>query len=177
MEGGVLWRDVLDACYKSAKRWEVWTIDTTPAQDALVDQFIHETEGDLYDWRAIVSFGMGERDWRAPHRRPRVFICSEWAMSLLERVGLARLPAKVPVNRITPRDVYMIFPVLIGVQKDAVYQAELSPLFRQSTLRGLHPRLAPLVPAVSFDGPVTGGGIPSSRCSSISMASTFSPNG
>jgi hypothetical protein len=145
--GGVDWREVGDRCYRRAS-WEIWTYPTTPTQDSLVQEYIQETRGEKYDWRAIASFGLGERDWRTAGST----ICSEWAMGLLERTGIARLPRKIPVARVTPRDLYMIFTVAIGVCRDQAFCHALErSLERPGPIAHpyLLPRPSPLVPEAS----------------------------
>ena len=143
LAGGVLVRCLSDRCYRNVSRWEIWSYPSTAVEEALADKYIKETLGEKYDWRAVLAFGLGERDWR----RAGSTICSEWAMGLLERAGIARLPEKIPVTRVTPRDVYMIFTVIVGVRRDqALHQEQLNIYAAE---RGLSPRLSPLVPDAS----------------------------
>jgi hypothetical protein len=145
MSGGVHFRTLTDPCYRDVSRWEIWTYPSTAAEDAHVDKYMQETIGEQYDWRAVLAFGLGDRDWRTADH----MICSEWAMGLLECTGIARLPDKLPVMRVTPRDVYMIFTVIVGVRRDqALAQQQLNLYGRE---RGLTPRLSPLVPEASSE--------------------------
>jgi hypothetical protein len=138
LKGGVDFRSVSNRCYRGA-RWEIWTYPSTAAEDILIGKYIDETRGELYDWRAILAFGLGDRDWRFTDRT----ICSEWAMGLLEYAGIARLPEKIPVVRVTPRDVYMIFTVIVGVHRDQAFRFQL----KQSLERpGPTPRPSRLLP-------------------------------
>jgi hypothetical protein len=63
-----------------------------------------EQDGKPYDWRAILGFGMGERDWRVPDS----WFCSELQARALEVAGILNFPADVPMWRITPRDLWLL---------------------------------------------------------------------
>jgi hypothetical protein len=140
LKGGVKWRSVADRCYRDVKRWEIWTYDSTALQEDLFNGYMAATLGDKYDWKEILSFGLGERDWHDSDRA----ICSTWAMAGLIHAGIVQLPEKLPVTRIDPRDVYMIFTVLIGVEQAAA----TVPI---ST--AVHTRLLPrLAPAAAYYG-------------------------
>lgn len=112
LSGGVRWRAVSDSCYSNVTRSEVWEIEITDAQEIDLLKVIRETAGLPYDWRAIVSFAFGERDWRAKDS----WFCSEWAAVMLESLGIVKFPEKLPVDRITPRDIYMVFTALPGAR-------------------------------------------------------------
>lgn len=143
LRGGVKFRSLTDRCYRNVSRWEIWSYPLTATEDHLAHKYIDETIGEKYDWRAVLAFGAGERDWRAAGST----ICSEWVMGLLERVGIARLPERIPVTRVTPRDVYMIFTVIVGVRRDqALHQEQLNIYGPEHNLA---PRQSPLVPDAS----------------------------
>jgi hypothetical protein len=110
--GGVKWRSPSDPCYRRVTRAEIWDLEINDNQFALLTGVIHKTNGLPYDWRAIVSFAFGERDWREPDS----WFCSEWAAMLLETLGIVKFSDKLPFDRITPRDVYMIFTGLPGAK-------------------------------------------------------------
>jgi hypothetical protein len=113
LKGGVKWRELSDPCYKKNARTEIWEIEITDRQSAMLVGVFNLTDGLPYDWRAIVSFAFGERDWRAPDS----WFCSELAAMMLERLGIVKLPITLPVDRITPRDIYMIFTALPGARR------------------------------------------------------------
>lgn len=142
LKGGVKWRDINDPIYRNVSRWEAWTLPMTPEQDARVSMFIHTTMGQQYDWRAIFAFALGNRDWETSNKE----ICSEWVMKLLEFTGVARLPENMSFARITPRDVYMIYTVLVGVRRSVVetISGEYSP-------KDLNRAIQPLLPDESFN--------------------------
>jgi len=112
LKGGVLWRLVSDPCYADVVRTETWEIEIGYDQKMRLYEVITETMGLPYDWRAIIAFAFGERDWREPDS----WFCSEWASMMLEKLGVAKFPQKVPFDRITPRDVYLIFTGLPSSQ-------------------------------------------------------------
>src|SRR5882757_8920355 len=63
-DGGVKNRLLSYSQYKKAVATQVWNIQmNAPAEKKFID-FVNAQIGRPYDWRAIVSFGLGERDWR-----------------------------------------------------------------------------------------------------------------
>jgi hypothetical protein len=105
LKGGVKWRSVLDPCYKNVDWIEVFEIQITDLQHERLQKIMEETDGLPYDWRAIVSFGLGQRDWREPDS----WFCSEFVCMVLEQLCiLLDLGVDLPVWRITPRDAYML---------------------------------------------------------------------
>jgi hypothetical protein len=112
LKGGVRFRYVTDRCYRNVERWEIWEIPTTLLQNREIAEFIGKTNGLPYDWKAIVSFALGERDWREPDS----WFCSEWYMRMLEVAGVAKVPAEEPVDRIDPGDLYLIVSQISGAK-------------------------------------------------------------
>lgn len=108
--GGVKSRSVSDPCYAKVRRTETWEHYLSYDQNQILNRVMAATEFLPYDWRAIVSFAMGERDWREKDS----WFCSEWVAMLLEQLGLVKFPAKLPFDRITPRDIYLLFTGLPG---------------------------------------------------------------
>jgi hypothetical protein len=113
LNGGVKWRNVVDPSYANVTRKEMWQIDISYDQMPILERVIKQTDGLPYDWRAIVSFAFGERDWREPNS----WFCSEWAAMMLEQLGIVKFPATLPFDRITPRDIYLVFTGLRGVNR------------------------------------------------------------
>ena len=110
--GGVKWRELSEPCHKGVARTEVWEIEISAEQNNLLTGVIFQTRGLPYDWRAIVSFAFGERDWRETDS----WFCSEWAAMMLETLGILKFPRVLPFDRITPRDVYLLFTELPGAR-------------------------------------------------------------
>lgn len=100
--GGVRWRSINDPCYRHALAYQIVQIDVTEQQDSEFWGFMSKQNGKPYDWRAIVSFAMGERDWRAED----AWFCSELDTRGLETVNIITLPSDAPANRISPRDLW-----------------------------------------------------------------------
>ena len=108
LHGGVKVRSMSEPCYGNVKASETWAVPAAPGQVGAFWGFLDAQIGCPYDWRAIVSFGLGERDWRAPG----AWFCSELQARALEVAGVILLPKALPVERITPRDVYMLIQQL-----------------------------------------------------------------
>lgn len=106
LRGGVLWRQVNEHCYSNVARFETWQLNLTDYQNKQMQDFINETYGKPYDWRAIISFALGERDWREPDS----WFCSELVAALLERLEIARFSDD---SRITP---IMLYEVVVNLQ-------------------------------------------------------------
>jgi len=104
LKGGVRWRKLYDASYRGALHVEVQEIACSAFAEAEFWQFLQEQNGKPYDWRAILSFGLGERDWREEDS----WFCSELLCRALEVAGLLELPGDIPVSRITPRDLWIL---------------------------------------------------------------------
>jgi len=113
LRGGVRVRSMAEPCYSGVKWSETWTIPATPDQVDGFWRFLADQLGAPYDWRAILSFGLGQRDWRAPG----AWFCSELQARALEVAGVLTLPNLLPVERITPRDVYMLIQQLRHAHK------------------------------------------------------------
>jgi hypothetical protein len=104
LKGGVKWRFVTDPVYHHAVAVETVNIAASSDQEAAFWAFLAEQEYKPYDVRAIVGFGLGERDWREEDS----WFCSELQVRALEVAGLVKLPDDIPVWRITPRDVWLL---------------------------------------------------------------------
>lgn len=108
LDGGVKLRSITDAQYRKAVASQVWNVRMNPAAEKKFVDFVNSQVGRPYDWRAIVSFGLGERDWRAPDS----WFCSEFMSRGLELSSALHLPLDQPVWRITPRDLWMLLNAL-----------------------------------------------------------------
>lgn len=104
LRGGVAYRYAHARCYRNAGAMEIVEIPATGSQAALFWSFLERQNGKPYDWRAIVSFGLGQRDWDAPDS----WICSELQAAALRFASLLYIPKSLPVERITPRDLWML---------------------------------------------------------------------
>lgn len=89
---------------------------TTYIETDCADRFyekLHSQIGKPYDWRAIISFGLGERDWRETDS----WFCSELQIWAMEQAGFFDRQLLVQENRLSPRDQLLLFSpwiVLIG---------------------------------------------------------------
>jgi hypothetical protein len=110
LQGGVKIRPFTDRNYRDVVRWEDWHIPCESYQCVNFYAFLCDQEGKPYDWRAIVSFAMGGRDWR----NPNAWFCSELMVAALQQAGLYTPPAQIPGDRLTPRDAYLIVNTLEG---------------------------------------------------------------
>lgn len=108
--GGVKWRELDDPCYQGVVRTEIWELGISYDQEKLLGSVLDKTDGLPYDWRAIVAFAFGERDWREPDS----WFCSELAAMMLETLGIIKFPNVLPFDRITPRDIYLLFTGIPG---------------------------------------------------------------
>jgi hypothetical protein len=104
LAGGVRWRTTQDPCYDRLAKTELVELQSTDRQFTKFWDFMGSQLNRPYDWRAILSFGLGERDWRAEDS----WFCSELVIRALEVAELVSLPASLPVDRITPRDVWLL---------------------------------------------------------------------
>lgn len=104
LKGGVKWRSVTDPCYAKVGYVEVWQIPIAPAQLDLLNAFIRETDGALYDEIEIAGFGLNERNWSTPGR----YICSKWSVVAKERMGLIHIPPTLTENGFKPSDDYLV---------------------------------------------------------------------
>ena len=113
LNGGVLVRSVDDRAYRGVVRAETWAIPCQGPQAEKFGTFLDNQIGKPYDWRAILSFGLGERDWRAPDS----WFCSELQAAALEAAGLLTMTPCLPVSRITPRDLFMLVSQIPGAHR------------------------------------------------------------
>jgi uncharacterized protein YycO len=104
LKGGVCERLLSNRNYKDVTATEVWEIQCSAGQENAFHDWMRRQNGKPYDWRAILSFGLGSRDWRAEDS----WFCSELVSRALEVAELLKLPKDIPVNRITPRDVWVL---------------------------------------------------------------------
>ena len=61
--------------------------------------------GKPYDWRAIVSFAIGDREWQGMDS----WFCSELQVWAMMQCGFFKAPLLVPTDRISPRDQLLLF--------------------------------------------------------------------
>ncbi len=110
LKGGVKERSFDDPVYKHATAYQIWAVNTTANKEKAFYDFIDSQVGCLYDWRAIVSFGLNQRDWR----RDGNWFCSELIIKGLEVAGILVIAIDQPVYRYTPRDVWILVTALRG---------------------------------------------------------------
>lgn len=110
LKGGVKQRAYTDKVYKHVGRYEVWHIPCTTEQHDLFWEFLHEQNGKPYDWRAIISFGLGERDWQEKD----AWFCSELQTGAGVRANLWNWPTAAKLDRIDPSDAYLLFTTIPG---------------------------------------------------------------
>lgn len=110
LKGGVGFRHFDDACYKGVKRWEIWRIPCTQEQRFAFHYFLYKQERKPYDWRAIVSFAFGERDWQENDS----WFCSELMVAAGKAAGLWNFTEQVHIDRIDPGAAYLLFTTLAG---------------------------------------------------------------
>lgn len=104
LNGGVRARQLNDDSYHKAISYQVVTIAADSFAEDAFNSFLHQQIGKVYDWRAIVGFGLGERDWRHEDS----WFCSELQLRALELAKILVLPADIPMWRITPRDLWIL---------------------------------------------------------------------
>lgn len=112
LNGGVIWRSVDNSCYRNLAAYEIWSIACEPYQSSAFFDFIAESTGKPYDWRAILRFALGDREWQDPDS----WFCSEWCAMSLVKAGLVKPPI-IPASRITPRDFYWLLSMLPGARR------------------------------------------------------------
>ena len=69
----------------------------------LADQFydcLKTQIGKPYDWRAIIAFGFGNRDWRSTD----AWFCSELQIWAAETIRFFENPIQITYDRLSPRD-------------------------------------------------------------------------
>lgn len=104
LDGGIKRRMLCDSEYRHTVSDSYLDIHVTPYQFTNYKRFLDCQLGKPYDWRAIVSFGLGQRDWREDDS----WFCSELQARGLEVAGILKLPDDIPVWRITPRDLWVL---------------------------------------------------------------------
>jgi hypothetical protein len=76
----------------------------TPYADAFYEN-LHSQIGKPYDWRAIVGFAMGDRDWD----KTDSWFCSELQVWAMMQAGFFPHWLGYPIDRISPRDHLLLF--------------------------------------------------------------------
>lgn len=104
LAGGVQWRSTKDPVYGGVVAFDCYELEASADQEAKFWNFLAAQNGKPYDWRAIVSFSLGTRDWREDDS----WFCSELQARALEVAGFLTLPTDIPVWRITPRDLWVL---------------------------------------------------------------------
>lgn len=112
LSGGVRRRSFFDRTYKHVSKCEVWEIPCGPTERFAFWNFLQHQSGKPYDWRAIVSFGFGERDWTEPDS----WFCSELMVAAAIAAGLWRFSGQAHIDRIDPGVAYLLFTSLIGAK-------------------------------------------------------------
>ena len=113
LDGGVKARQFSDKTYASVSKFEVWNIPCTQDQVDKFWKFLLDQNGKPYDWRAIVSFGLGERDWQEPDS----WFCSELQVAAGLAAGFWSIPSETHIDRIDPGSAYLLFTTLPGANK------------------------------------------------------------
>jgi hypothetical protein len=119
LKDGVARRALTDPVYRRAVAYQIVEINTTVQANKIFDDFNQQQIGKPYDVRAIIGFGMGERDWR----NPSAWFCSEDQVRALELAGIVQLPDDIPMWRITPRDVWLLLAGKVQLLNAATHQA------------------------------------------------------
>jgi hypothetical protein len=101
--GGVKIRNFSDKCYADVKQWEIWHIPCEQYQATNFYSFLHDQIGQPYDWRNIVSFFLGPRDWHGPG-----FMCSRYILAGFGESGIYAQPGGMSLDYFTPRDCYIV---------------------------------------------------------------------
>lgn len=116
LRGGVQWRLDEDPVYSNVVAFDCYELEASPSEESKFWNFLASQDGKPYDWRAIVSFGLGSRDWREDDS----WFCSELQARALEVAGLLTLPLDIPVWRITPRDLWVLVAGMEQFEKEAL---------------------------------------------------------
>lgn len=80
-------------------RYTIFTLDVTPAQEAMYWEFSNRQLGKPYDKRGILGFTFGRRDWREPDS----WYCSEEVQANCEYATIFR-PLPPELWRVDPGD-------------------------------------------------------------------------
>ena len=105
IEGGVQVRSPSYGKFSKLQRYKIETDRSELFYEALKSQI-----GKPYDWRAIIGFGLGDRDWQETDS----WFCSElqvWAMlqaGFFENAGFQK-ELLIQTDRISPRDQLLLF--------------------------------------------------------------------
>ena len=78
-------------------------IETDLANDIYAN--LYSQIGKPYDWRAIIAFGLGDRDWREEDS----WFCSELQIWAVEKAGFFSRQLDIPTDRLSPRDQWLLF--------------------------------------------------------------------
>lgn len=100
IDGGVQIRQPGYAPFTKTVRYSV----STPVADHFYE--ILKTQiGKPYDWRAIIAFGLGNRDWRSQDK----WFCSELQIWAAEKANFFSQNLLITVDRLSPRDHLLLF--------------------------------------------------------------------
>lgn len=105
LSGGVQIRR--DKDYGHNFRQHFFSIDVTDEQNVAYWKFLGAQVGKPYDWRAISSWILGDRDWDMPD----AWFCSELVAAACKAANIPLFNWSVGVARYTPRDV-VISPIV-----------------------------------------------------------------
>jgi hypothetical protein len=102
--GGVRRRSTSDGCYRHAVSTLTLRIPCTSTQKTAFFAFLLAQNNKPYDWRAIVAFALGERDWREADS----WFCSELDARAFEMAGMIAFPPEIPTARIPPEQLFLL---------------------------------------------------------------------
>lgn len=100
IKGGVQIRKPDYAPFTATQKYCIKTELADKFYDALRSQV-----GKPYDWRAIISFALGDRDWRETDS----WFCSELQIWAAEVAGFFDRKLLIEVDRLSPRDHLLLF--------------------------------------------------------------------
>ena len=80
LKNGVQYRLIGDPLYRDVSETETWRIPCTDSQKDAFWNFMNAQNNKPYDWRAILAFQIGDRDWTEPDS----WFCSELQMAGLK---------------------------------------------------------------------------------------------
>lgn len=115
LRGGVQVRSLESIIYKYVAKEEVWKIPCADEQQKAFWDFLNKQAGKPYDWRAIISFGFGERDWTEEDS----WFCSELQVAAAVAAKLWVFSKQAHIDRIDPGMAYLLFTTLPGARCQA----------------------------------------------------------
>lgn len=86
--------------------------------------------GKPYDWRAVVSFAFGDRDWQEADS----WFCSELQVWAIMQCGFFKAPLLIPTDRISPRDQLLLFSPWFVLNRNNGHTIPHNSTFRLSPI-------------------------------------------